>query len=86
MKLLLGQSGACVGWLLAVAIRPGSWPGRPAPACAGAGVQPVLLEAAGCTQRSLRVHESESGVEIEPAGIIDRMRPDVASEMARLPF
>ena len=45
-----------------------------------------LLEAAGYAQRPLRIDESESGVEIEPAGIIDRMRPDVASEMARLPF
>jgi hypothetical protein len=41
-----------------------------------------LLEAASCAQRPLRVHESKSGVEIEPAGIIDALRPDVASEMA----
>ena len=42
-----------------------------------------LLEAAGCAQRPLRVHESESGVEIEPVGIIDALRPDVAPEVAQ---
>ena len=49
---------------------------------ANAGVHPDWLEAAGCAQRTPRVHESESGVEIEPFGIIDALRPDVAPEVA----
>jgi hypothetical protein len=42
-----------------------------------------LLEAASRAQRPLRVHKSESGVEIEPVRIIDSLWPDVASEIAK---
>src|SRR5688572_6631198 len=82
------QSGSCVGWLqlsrhIVAMDRDVRQPDPGTRPVADAGLTPVWLKAAGRAQRPLRVHESKSGIEIEPLGIIDALRPDVAPEIAQ---